>query len=75
MIKMTPDEQKVGVALYERIWEEIQGHSPNVACFALVSALATLIGGAAEEPQKVAETMARNLVNAVQRPPEKSSLN
>jgi hypothetical protein len=75
MIKLTPEEQKAGVTLYERILDDIQGHSPDVICFALISALATLIGGAAEDPLKTAENLARNLVKAVQKPPEKSSLN
>ena len=72
---LTPEEQKAGVTLYERISEDIQGHSPDVICFALVSALATLIGGAAADPLKTAENLARNLVNAVQQPPDKGSLN
>jgi hypothetical protein len=49
MIELTPEERKAGVALYERIWEEIQGQSPDVICFALISVLATLIGGAAAD--------------------------
>jgi hypothetical protein len=39
MIKLTSEERKAGLALYDRIWEDIQGHSPDVVCFALVSAL------------------------------------
>ena len=75
MIELTPEERKAGVALYERIWEEIQGQSPDVICFALISVLATLIGGVAADPLKTAENVASNLVRAVQRPPEKRELN
>jgi hypothetical protein len=32
--ELTPEEQKAGVALYERIWEDIQGQSPDVVSFA-----------------------------------------
>jgi hypothetical protein len=75
MMKMTPEELKAGLAIYERIWNTVQGHKPDIICFALVSALATLVGGAAADPLKTAESIARNLVAAVQRPPEKSELN
>jgi hypothetical protein len=75
MIKMTPEERQAGIALVERIWEEIEGHSPDVICFALISVLATLVGGAAEDPLKTAENLARNFVEAVRRPPKKVSLN
>jgi len=75
MIELTPEERKAGLALFERIWDDIEGHSPDVICFALISVLATLIGAAAADPSETAENLARNLIKAVQRPPEKSSLN
>jgi hypothetical protein len=31
MVKMTREERDEGLALYERIMDEMQGHSPGVA--------------------------------------------
>ena len=75
MVKLTREDRKAGLALFERVWEDIEGHSPDVICFALISVLATLIGGAAADPSETAQNLARNLIKAVERPPEKSSLN
>ena len=72
MVKLTREDRKAGLALFERVWEDIEGHSPDVICFALISVLATLIGGAAADPSETAQNLARNLIKAVERPPEKA---
>jgi hypothetical protein len=72
---MSAEEEARGRELLDKLWDDLHGYSPDEACYALISVLATLVSGAAANPSKTAESLARNLVRSVARPAEKSELN
>jgi hypothetical protein len=75
MSTLSPSERQAAATLSKELQAVIKDHDPAIAAAALTSALATLICARSNKPLAAAKFQAESLISAVERPPERGSVN